>query len=149
MEKESKNERESVQISGIGCSPDSATSIQLSRCRGVEHSEYSVVWPRWNIPGFFAAPHIIQALFTACHVTRRNTYYGGARVINWIVALHYSCFRRASKLFDSFRIQPVDRWTTTTPSKTAAWQTCRLHRRVSYRPRNLPPPLISPPRPST
>ena len=44
--------------------------------------------------------------------------------------MHYSWFRRASKLFDSFRIQPVDRWTNTTPSKTATWQTRRLHPRV-------------------
>lgn len=101
-------------------------------------------------PGLLCRATYHTGPFIARHVTRRNTYYGGARVINWIVALHYSCFRRASKLFDSFRIQPVDRWTNTTPSKTAAWQTCRLHRRVSYRPRSLlslrsfdslPPPL--------
>lgn len=60
-------------------------------------------------PGLLCRATYHTGPFIARHVTRRNTYYGGARVINWIVALHYSCFRRASKLFDSFRIQPVDR----------------------------------------
>lgn len=77
---------EARKISGIVRNPDTVTSIQLSRDAGDEHSgnsrglKYS--------PGFFAAPRIGTgpALDAACHVTRRNTYYAAAPVINWIAA---------------------------------------------------------------
>lgn len=40
-------------------------------------------------PGFFAAARngtATRVLVAACHVTRRNTYYAAAPVINWIAA---------------------------------------------------------------